>query len=86
MKDLKNIKIGDLIYFKTKYENLNADYCVGFIHSMNEKSFSVGPYSERITLCFIPQFEHLIHYKNIKSWKKLDCTLDKVYEEQAQNE
>lgn len=71
-KRFKKIKIGDLVLFKVKYKDLDTEYCIGFIQAMNNKYFTISAYAERITFLWIPQFESLVHYKDIKGFTIFD--------------
>ena len=67
--NLRNIKIGDLVLFKTKFEDLEDETVIGFIHAMNNKYFTIGVYQKRVILFLIPWFESLVHYNNIINFK-----------------
>ena len=68
---LKRIKIGDLVLFKVKYEDLDAEYCIGFIQNIDDKCFTISQYAERITFLMMAQFESLVHYKDIDEFQIL---------------
>ena len=70
-QELKEIKINDLVLFKLRYKDLDVEYCIGFIQAMNNKCFTISQYEERVTFLKIPQFESLVHYEYIRSYKIL---------------
>ena len=73
MKNLKRIKIGDLVLFNIRYRDLeDKEICIGFIQAMNDKCFTISQYKERITFLKIPQFESLVHYDMIMGFEILN--------------
>ena len=48
MKNLKKIKLGDLVAFKQIYESLGVEYCIGFVQAMNDEYFTISQYKERV--------------------------------------
>ena len=72
---LNKIKIGDLVMFELKQEDLDMWKGIGFIQAMNDKYFTISQYYKRITFLMIPQFESIVNYKYIVKFKILNKEL-----------